>query len=53
MITQPLSAQPFSDSGRPAWASAALAKLASDGLIQGYPDGTFRGDRALTRNEMA
>jgi len=50
---QPLSAQPFSDSAGPAWASAALAKLASEGLIQGYPDGTFRGGRALTRDEMA
>jgi hypothetical protein len=27
--------------------------LAADGLIQGYPDGMFRGDRTLTRYEMA
>ena len=49
----PAAAQPFSDAPGPAWASAALAKLAADGLVQGYPDGTFRGERALTRYEMA
>ena len=51
-IIQPLSAQPFSDSSGPAWAFAALAKLAAKGFIQGYPDGR-RGNRAMTRDEMA
>ena len=37
----------------PAWAYAAVAQLAAAGLVQGYPDGTFRGDRAMTRDEMA
>jgi hypothetical protein len=27
--------------------------LAATGLIQGYPDGTFKGDRTMTRYEMA
>ena len=49
----PAAAQPFSDAPGPLWASAALAKLAADGLVQGYPDGTFRGDRTLSRYEMA
>jgi len=49
----PAFAQPFKESNVPPWVSAALAQLAADGLIQGYPDGTFRGDRALTRDEMA
>ncbi len=30
-----------------------MAKLAAQGLIEGYPDGTFKGDRAATRWEVA
>jgi len=52
-VTLPAFAQPFSDGTGPAWMSNALAKLAADGILQGYPDGTFRGDRAVTRYEMA
>lgn len=51
---RPASAQPFEDSSAvPAWAYGAVAKLAADGFVQGYPDGTFRGDRVMTRDEMA
>jgi len=35
------------------WAYDAVAELAAKGLIEGYPDGAFRGDRAMTRYEMA
>lgn len=35
------------------WAYAALHDLASKGLVKGYPDGKFLGDRALTRYEFA
>jgi hypothetical protein len=35
------------------WAHDAVANLAAKGLIEGYPDGTFKGDRAATRWEMA
>ncbi len=36
------------------WAQQALQKLAQQhGLSFGYPDGTFKGDRTLTRYEMA
>ena len=36
------------------WAFSALKSLVErDGLIAGYPDGTFRGNRALTRYEFA
>jgi len=52
-LAGPAAAQPFTDAPAPAWVAAALAKLAADGLVQGYPDGTFRGDRALTRYETA
>lgn len=33
------------------WARAAIAKAAAAGVIDGYPDGTFRPDKALTRAE--
>ncbi|MGD0053398.1 MAG: S-layer homology domain-containing protein, partial [Vulcanimicrobiaceae bacterium] len=35
------------------WAYQAIQSLAADGLIDGYPDGAFGGDRPLTRYEMA
>jgi len=35
------------------WAKDAVAKLAAQGLLEGYPDGTFKGDSAATRWEVA
>lgn len=35
------------------WAYDALAELYEAGLIEGYPDGMFRGDASLTRYEFA
>lgn len=35
------------------WAFDAIAELAAKGIVEGYPDGTFKGDRAMTRYEMA
>lgn len=35
------------------WAYAAVAHLAKVGIIDGYGDGTFRGDKTMTRYEMA
>lgn len=35
------------------WAYEALQQLAADGYIQGYPDGQFKGNRPMTRYEMA
>lgn len=53
----PLSAganvNPFSDVRADHWAYDAIVKLAAAGLIEGYPDGTFGGDRTFTRYEMA
>ena len=36
-----------------ATAYAAVAKLAAAGIVDGYPDGTYKGDRTMTRYEMA
>ncbi|MDQ6423534.1 S-layer homology domain-containing protein [Paenibacillus sp. LHD-117] len=37
----------------PEWAKAAIAEAAALGIIEGYEDGTFRPDAAITRAEMA
>jgi len=47
------SSNPFTDVQQGHWAYAAVDKLAADGIVDGYGDGTFRGDRAMTRYEMA
>jgi predicted porin len=47
------AANPFSDVPAGHWAYAAVAKLAAAGIVDGYPDGTFKGDRTMTRYEMA
>ncbi len=52
-LVAPAFAQPFADVPTDHWAYDAIAELAAKGLIEGYPDGAFRGDRAATRYEMA
>ncbi|MCH3914336.1 MAG: S-layer homology domain-containing protein [Acidaminococcaceae bacterium] len=47
------AANPFSDLPAGHWAYASVAKLATAGVIDGYPDGTFKGDKTMTRYEMA
>ena len=47
------AAQTFSDVPAKHWAYEAVAKLAKAGLIEGYGDGTFRGDRSMNRYEFA
>ena len=46
-------ATPLADVPANHWAYQAIASLAADGLIDGYADGSFKGDRPLTRFEMA
>ncbi len=46
-------ANPFSDVPAGHWAYDAVDQLAADGIIDGYGDGTFAGDRQITRYEMA
>ena len=47
------AANPFSDVPEGHWAYDAVAQLAANGVIEGYGDSTFRGDRQITRYEMA
>jgi len=35
------------------WAEAWIEQLVSEGITSGYPDGTFKPDRTVTRAEMA
>lgn len=44
---------PFSDVPAGHWAYESVGKLVSAGILEGYGDGTFRGDRLITRYEMA
>jgi hypothetical protein len=50
---RPAAATPFADVPANHWAYEAIASLAADGLIEGYSDGKFKGDRPLSRYEMA
>lgn len=44
---------PFPDVPQDHWAYEAIESLRQAGLIEGYPDGTFGGERTFTRYEMA
>ena len=47
------AANPFSDVPAGHWAYDSIYRLAQAGVIEGYGDDTFRGDRLMTRYEMA
>ena len=47
------AANPFSDVPAGHWAYDAVNKLAAEGVAEGYPGGTYGGDRLMTRYEMA
>jgi hypothetical protein len=53
-LAVPVFAQgPFNDVPTDHWAYEAVNKLQTDGIIIGYPDGTFGGKRAMSRYEFA
>ncbi len=47
------AANPFSDVPADHWAYDAIAQLAANNVIEGYGDGTFRGNQLITRYEMS
>lgn len=47
------AANPFSDVPEGHWAYDAVSQLAADGVIDGYGDTTFQGNKNITRYEMA
>ena len=52
-VTSAFAANPFADVTPQDWAYQAVAQLASQGIVNGYPDGTFKGQNNITRYEMA
>ena len=52
-VTSAFAANPFADVTPQDWAYQAVAQLASQGIVNGYPDGTFKGQHNITRYEMA
>ena len=47
------AANPFSDVSTDDWAYQAVSDLSDQGVVEGYPDGTFKGERNMTRYELA
>ena len=47
------AANPFSDVPMNHWAYDAVAQLSARGVLSGYPDGTFKGNKPMTRYEIA
>ncbi len=47
------SANPFSDVPFSHWSYDAVNKLAAKGILQGYPDGRFKGNQTVTRYALA
>ena len=47
------AANPFSDVPAGHWAYDSINKLAAAGVVEGYGDATFGGDKLMTRYEMA
>ena len=43
----------FKDVPKDHWAAEAVNKLADAGVLKGYPDGTFKGEKTVTRYELA
>ena len=52
-VTTAFAANPFSDVTPDSWAYQAVSQLAAAGIVNGYPDGTFKGQNNITRYEMA
>ncbi|MGP1535367.1 MAG: S-layer homology domain-containing protein [Dialister pneumosintes] len=47
------AANPFSDVSPDDWAYKAVSELSVQNIVKEYPDGTFKGEKNITRYEMA
>jgi hypothetical protein len=47
------AANPFADVDTSSWAYQAVSQLSDQGVVEGYPDGTFKGDKNVSRYELA
>lgn len=52
-LAAPAFADSFSDVPADHWAYDAIEKLADEGIINGNPDGTFKGSKSMSRYEVA
>ncbi|MGM0411414.1 MAG: S-layer homology domain-containing protein, partial [Bacillota bacterium] len=52
-LAMPTSAAVFTDVEEDHWAYEAVNQLVAAGVIEGYPDGTFKGDENMSRFEVA
>jgi len=52
-LAMPAFAQSFSDVPSEHWAYDAINKLVAAGIVEGYPDGEYKGQQSMTRYEMA
>ena len=52
-VLNPKMSREFPDVPENHWAYEAVSRLAGNGIVEGYPDGEFHGDRTMTRYEMA
>jgi hypothetical protein len=48
-----ISADQFKDVPKDHWAAESVQIVKADGVMQGYPDATFKGNKAVTRYELA
>ena len=48
-----VSAASFKDIQPNHWANRTVTAMSDAGIVEGYPDGTYRGDRAVTCTEFA
>jgi hypothetical protein len=47
------AASPFSDVDNNDWSYKAVAELSAQGVVDGYPDGSFKGNKEISRFETA
>lgn len=47
------AANPFTDVDTNSWAYQAVSKLSAENVVEGYPDGTFRGEKNISHYEVA
>ncbi|NLW54991.1 MAG: S-layer homology domain-containing protein [Clostridiaceae bacterium] len=52
-LQQEIGAKKFSDVAANSWAKSSIDKLTSNNIVNGYPDGTFRPRKSITRAEFA
>jgi polyhydroxyalkanoate synthesis regulator phasin len=52
-LAMPVFGASFSDVPSDHWSYDAINKLVAAGIVEGYPDGEFKGEQSMTRYEMA